>query len=210
MRNRDLDEVIRRIGDLPALLRDYPPPAAALEVGCGLGFAMRSLQARVPGLRVIGMNLRPFEGQVPGQEYVYGDAGVGIPLPDASVDVVYSIVTLMFLKDRARFLEEAFRVLRPGGQMRINWRRRLAALHSTDLIEGPEGPVSLWEHVLALPCHGFRWEPGEVTEVLVMERRPGDPPLRLGLRSLDEGRLDLGTLFGPVAEGFMQNRYVPA
>ena len=51
----------------------------------------------------------------------YGDAAKGLPLPSGSTDVLYSSHMLEHL-DRdaaASFMREAFRVLRPGGVIRI-------------------------------------------------------------------------------------------
>lgn len=54
-------------------------------------------------------------------EIEYGDATQGLPLQEASCDVVYSSHMLEHLdRDGAgQFLKEAFRVLRPGGVIRI-------------------------------------------------------------------------------------------
>ena len=51
----------------------------------------------------------------------YGDATKGLPLQDESVDVLYSSHMLEHLdRDEAdKFLKDAFRVLRPGGIIRI-------------------------------------------------------------------------------------------
>jgi len=51
----------------------------------------------------------------------YGDATKGLAIQDASVDVVYSSHMLEHLdrNEAVRFLKEAFRLLRPGGIIRI-------------------------------------------------------------------------------------------
>lgn len=54
-------------------------------------------------------------------EIEYGDAARRLPLQDASVDVLYSCHMLEHLdrNEATNFLREAFRVLRPGGIVRI-------------------------------------------------------------------------------------------
>eukprot|EP00947_MAST-08B_sp_MAST-8B-sp1_P002215 g2215.t1 len=74
------------------------------------------------------MNRCPHDGQprdmgVDGM--VYGDAGERIPLPDESVDLLFSYATLAFIDDKLRFFAEAFRVLRPGGSIVVKVQKRM-------------------------------------------------------------------------------------
>jgi SAM-dependent methyltransferase len=208
VRTRGLEEVERRLGSVAEILTGLGENPVALEVGCGFGHAMRDLAKACPSARLIGMNVRQYPEQLPGQEYVYGDASVALPVSDASVDLVYSIVTLYFLPDRVRFLEEAFRVLRPGGQLRVNLHRdlgeKLGEYRQPDVIEGA-GPLR--DHLLALPNYDIRLEQAELAEVTVLRKRAQDPPLQLGLVPIPERRFDYGTVFGEAAEGFLRNVY---
>ena len=88
-----------------------------LEVGCGFGVCLRGVQRRYPSLDVCGMNVRKHVGEPEniGFEMHYGDAGARIPLPDSSVDLIYSYCMISFVEDKLRYLEEAFRCLKPGG-----------------------------------------------------------------------------------------------
>jgi len=54
-------------------------------------------------------------------DIAYGDATKGLPLQDETVDVLYSSHMLEHLdrNEASMFLKEAFRVLRPGGVIRI-------------------------------------------------------------------------------------------
>jgi SAM-dependent methyltransferase len=56
-----------------------------------------------------------------GTEVVRHDLSRGIPLPDASCDVVYHTAVLEHLRpaDASAFLMECFRVLKPGGILRV-------------------------------------------------------------------------------------------
>ena len=170
---------------------------------------MRELSLACPGARVIGLNVREYPEQLPGQEYVYGDASVALPLADNSVDLVYSIVTVYFLPDRATFLEEAFRVLRPEGQLRVILHRdmgeALGRWRLPDVIEDEE--LALRDHLQSLPGYSVTVEPGEAAEITVLRKRASDAPLRLGLEVVPEKQLDYGTVFGDSAEGFLRNVY---
>jgi SAM-dependent methyltransferase len=56
-----------------------------------------------------------------GPEVIQHDLSRGIPLPDASCDVVYHAAVLEHMRrsDAAAFLAECYRVLKPGGIMRV-------------------------------------------------------------------------------------------
>jgi SAM-dependent methyltransferase len=211
VRTRGLDEVEQRLGDVAAVLRGKGEGALALEVGCGHGHAVQELAEACPGARVIGMNLRRDPHQLGGQEYLYGDASVALPLADDSADLIYSIVAIYFFSDRARFLEEAFRVLRPGGELRLNLHSEVpeqyAGLPRPDVVRTAGGELSLRDHLLGLGTHQVSVEPARLCDVTILRKRPADPPLDLGLVRLDEERLDYGTLMGPAGEGFLRNVY---
>ena len=56
-----------------------------------------------------------------GPEVIQHDLSRGIPLPDASCDVVYHTAVLEHMRrsDAAAFLAECYRVLKPGGIVRV-------------------------------------------------------------------------------------------
>lgn len=104
------------------------PGETVLDLGSGAGLdaIIASWQVgstgRVVGVRSESRDVRQGPGSRRGDR---GEDGVprgthgGVPLPDASVDVVISngVINLSFRKRRV--LEEIFRVLRPGGRMSI-------------------------------------------------------------------------------------------
>ncbi|MBW1956050.1 MAG: class I SAM-dependent methyltransferase [Deltaproteobacteria bacterium] len=80
------------------------PIGARIEVGSGGGF----LNALIPGL--IRVDLRP------GAQVNVTASADALPFADASAGAVFLLNTLHHLSNPARFLDEASRVLRPGGR----------------------------------------------------------------------------------------------
>lgn len=79
------------------------------------------LPGLLQGLGVLEGSQQQFIRFARENEIEYGDASRGLPIPDRSVDVLYSSHMLEHLdKDEAgAFFKEAIRVLRPGGIIRI-------------------------------------------------------------------------------------------
>lgn len=94
-----------------------PPPASALEVGCGEGRVSRDLGSR--GYEIIGLDVSPTlvdaarEADAAGT-YIVGDAAA-LPFADGAFDLVVSYNVLIDVEDMPRAIAEAGRVLRPGG-----------------------------------------------------------------------------------------------
>lgn len=93
-----------------------PPPASALEVGCGEGRVSRDLGSR--GYEIIGLDVSPTlvdaarEADAAGT-YVVGDAAA-LPFADGAFDLVVSYNVLIDVEDMPR--AEPGRVLRRGGR----------------------------------------------------------------------------------------------
>ncbi len=89
-----------------------------LDYGCGYGELTFEL-ARTHD--VTGVDLNPERVRFAQREYAPVRFAVcrpdGLDFPDGSFDVVTSVVVLPFVRDRAAYLDECRRVLRPGGHL---------------------------------------------------------------------------------------------
>jgi SAM-dependent methyltransferase len=109
-----LDEpMIRLCGDLRG--------KRVLDVGCGEGRYCRMLQEQ--GATTVGLDpteplLARAKERDPGGTYVKG-SGEQLPFEDDFFDVVAFYLTLIDIPDYRKAIQEAARVLKPGGQMVI-------------------------------------------------------------------------------------------
>ncbi|WP_242660499.1 class I SAM-dependent methyltransferase [Mycobacterium kubicae] len=108
-----------------------------LDLGCGRGAVLLAAAKRVPRGRVIGVDLWRADQTDNAREATLANAKLenvadrvelhtadmtALPLPDNSVDVIVSSLAIHNIPDRAgrrRALDEAIRVLRPGGRLAI-------------------------------------------------------------------------------------------
>jgi SAM-dependent methyltransferase len=105
------------------------PNWSVLDLGCGVGIdsQVASLSLQPPG-KVIGLDItselleraRAFTdaGTFPPCHWVAGD-GESLPLPKESVHLVVANGSFNLMPDKKQVLAEAYRVLRPGGQLAI-------------------------------------------------------------------------------------------
>lgn len=89
------------------------PGLTVLDAGCG-HTAPNLQELRDSGARLIGVDLVRLEPQ-PGMELIEGDLA-RIPLPDASVDLIYSRSVMEHVVDPRAVYAEAARLLKPGGR----------------------------------------------------------------------------------------------
>ena len=113
---RDLERL------MPARRASYP---VVIDVGCGWGGSLRKLQARFAPGRLVGFDIAPKMVEAatreaaalgPGVEVVHANSAA-LPLPDASVDLLFCHQTFHHLIDQEDAIREFFRVLKPGGVM---------------------------------------------------------------------------------------------
>ncbi|MGE8499058.1 MAG: malonyl-ACP O-methyltransferase BioC [Pseudomonas sp.] len=110
----------RSVGhQLLAQLRPAAAPRRWLDLGCGTGYFGRALAGHFAQAEGVALDIaegmlrhaRPLGGA---QHFVAGDAE-NLPLRDNSCDLVFSSLALQWCADFAAVLDEARRVLRPGG-----------------------------------------------------------------------------------------------
>lgn len=98
-----------------------------LEIACGTGRVTSHLRkALLPGARLVATDLNAdmiaiARKMVPDQgiEWVVADA-LELPFEDGCFDVVVCQFGLMFVPDKARAMDEMYRVLKPGGQILLS------------------------------------------------------------------------------------------
>ncbi len=96
-------------------------PETILDLGCGTGHGAIALAARWPRARVIALDAAPgmlrelARHDATGRcERILGDA-LAVPLPDASVDLIFSSLLMHWCEDIDALFVEVARLLRPRG-----------------------------------------------------------------------------------------------
>ena len=96
-----------------------------VDIGCGIGGSLRMANARLRDSKLIGVNIDPRQIAICRQQrgvggnevsWIQSDAGQ-VPLPDYCVDRILSLEAMFHFPERAMFIEEASRLLRPGGRL---------------------------------------------------------------------------------------------
>jgi SAM-dependent methyltransferase len=99
-----------------ALCRLIPPGSRVLEVGCGDGTVGQALHVRVADIEYVGVDLNP--GAWAGVPLRFTAASaLALPFAGARFDAIVSMYVIEHTVFPHRFLDEAWRVLRPGGRL---------------------------------------------------------------------------------------------
>ncbi len=112
-------DVLTRTAVFDAIRRNVARVDRILEVGCSSGFMLEELRRQWPtahlaGLDALADGLPMAHQRVPDAEIAHASA-TGLPIVDASIDVVIAINVLEHVPDDAAAFREAARVLRPNG-----------------------------------------------------------------------------------------------
>jgi SAM-dependent methyltransferase len=100
----------------------YTEGREVLDYGCGSGYGCARVAAGAR--RVVGVDVSAEATEqarrssaAPNLEFVAIEASRRLPFPDGSFDVVLSLQVIEHVRDPARYLSEARRVLRPHGRL---------------------------------------------------------------------------------------------
>lgn len=125
---------------------DVPHGARALEVGCGNGASTRKFLAHLPVAELVGIDPSPVFIEMATEaldwdsraRFQVGDAR-DTGQPDGSFDLVLAHTVVSHVPEPERALAEAFRVLKPGGQLVVfdgDYATITVALFEGDPLQG--------------------------------------------------------------------------
>ena len=137
------DRALRQAEMLADLLAGVPGGARILDVGCGDGFATGVAAARLPGHHFAGLDwsapsLR--KARDAGVAVLRAGLDTRLPIRSDSVDVVIMSEVIEHLVDTDSAVEEAHRVLKPGGSLLLS-TPNLAAWYNRGLLAVGVQPV---------------------------------------------------------------------
>lgn len=104
-----------------------------VDVGCGAGNLYYHVRDRFA--RYIGVDAVEYEGFPPGAEFCRLDLdGGGIPLADASADVVAAVEVIEHLENPRDFMRKLVRLAAPGGWVVVTTPNQLSLLSLATLV----------------------------------------------------------------------------
>jgi arsenite methyltransferase len=146
-------------------IMDVKPSDRILDLGCGSGWATRLVAERFHPKKIVGIDIsdemvrRAAEQSngIANIEFKQG-AAQKIPLPDASVDMIFSIESFYYWPDQMSGLKEAKRVLSPNGKLFILinlYKDNHYSLRWADELKVPVHALSRAEYLELLTKAGF-------------------------------------------------------
>ena len=125
VRRRDPDEAVQRLVEVIAERTGIASGDRVCDIGCGYGATARLL-ARAYGAQVVGVTVSNTQyayacsqqAQDGNPQYLLRD-WLANDFPSGTFDVALSIESSEHMADKAKFFQEAYRVLRPGGHIGI-------------------------------------------------------------------------------------------
>jgi SAM-dependent methyltransferase len=125
---RDFDQAEERLSQRVCLAAKVQSGQRILDVGCGFGGTLLSLNRHLSDLDLFGLNIdsrqlahanRQMVPQPSNRiQLVAGDA-CRMPFGDAQFDVILCVEAIFHFPGRDRFFAEARRILRPGGRLAL-------------------------------------------------------------------------------------------
>ena len=199
-RGQKRDEVQRRLHEHMAEVLELRPGKRVLDIGCGVGGAMRNIarrsRATVEGIALgddeieLNNRLSRDEGLAELCTATRGDA-LDMPFADEAFDAAYAIYALKYFNDPSDVLAEVARTLRPGGMF-----ASYDLLRSDDFDERDPKHVALvgrFEYATAMPP-------------LPTKARLREQARRVGLELVSDGQFE-GSL--PWYQCFIENPVLP-
>lgn len=189
------------------------PDLTVLDLGCGTGWFTRKFADFEQVGSLSGVDLSPGmleearKNGSAGIDWIVGDAE-HLPLPDDSVDVIFSNLMIQWCDDPGAVFRECLRILRPGGYLMVSTlldgtlRELKTAWQEVD----PDHQhVNRFETALALQAKVAAEMPGAIIETRTI-RLPYDSPLGLAgeLRHLGAGFRGSGRRRAATAPGRMR------
>ncbi|MHA6883605.1 class I SAM-dependent methyltransferase [Ralstonia pseudosolanacearum] len=190
------------VNDLKRLITTPLPVAPVIaDVGCGQGISFRLLESAFAPQRMIGIDFhRPSLAAAKQAaaalatpvDLLHGDCAA-LPLPDASVDMVFCHQTFHHLVEQDRALAEFHRVLKPGGLLLFaestevyikSWVIRLLFRHPMHVQKSAQGYLDM------IRAGGFAFEDRNISLPYLWWSRARDFGLleRLGLHRPQPGK----------------------
>jgi ubiquinone/menaquinone biosynthesis C-methylase UbiE len=102
------------------------PGMSVLDCGCGFGGTLCNLKASIPDLALTGVNydgrqLEVARAKPEAQGITFVEANAcELPFPDSTFDRVTAVECIFHFPSRLKFLQEARRVLKPGGRVALS------------------------------------------------------------------------------------------